>query len=114
MDLIRNDMNKTIAECLSAALFGLVFGLPVRMIYVTVISLILVYVFEKFESVIPGIIIHMASNFVGVIMSAIPVDIAENYIFIGSYFIIMSVITVIATRWLVNPKKEPKTELSEG
>ncbi len=111
---LRNGMNKTIAACLSAVLFGLVHVSPVQIIYATVIGLILAYVFEKFESIIPCIVIHMANNFVGVIMSTIPVDIAENYICVGSYVVVMSVITVIATRWLVKQKKEPKTELSEG
>lgn len=99
---LKNGMNKHLAAFLSAGLFGLIHIALLQIIYATIMGLILVYVFEKFESVIPCIIIHIVNNFIGLIIASIDIEI--NFTLTVIYVIVMSVITIIATKWLFKKK----------
>ncbi len=62
LGVLKREMHPWIAICLSAVFFGLAHGTPLGIIYATVLGIIMGWLMVKFNSVVPGILFHMAYN----------------------------------------------------
>ncbi|WP_305768956.1 CPBP family intramembrane glutamic endopeptidase [Candidatus Epulonipiscium viviparus] len=102
---LKRGMPMAIAMILSSVAFGAVHGSPIQIIYATLIGLVLVWVFEKFKSIVPSIIVHMVNNAVGLIVAWAAPLLEGNMLAVMIYIISMSAVTIMAGIWLLKKKE---------
>ncbi|MBQ5951332.1 MAG: CPBP family intramembrane metalloprotease [Lachnospiraceae bacterium] len=69
---MRDHVRPLIAGILSALLFGIVHGNLVQGVYAFLLGALMAYVFERFQSILAPILIHVAANLFSVAASELP------------------------------------------
>ncbi len=102
---LKRGMPVVVAAILSSILFGLIHGSPIQVLATILMGLLLVWVFEKFNSIVPCIIVHMANNLTAIVIAWASPIIESNMWTIIIYTMVMSAITMIAGIWLCKKQK---------
>lgn len=99
---LKRAMSSIIAAVITSLAFGIVHGSIVWCMYAFVLSMILIWVFERFESTLANITLHMAFNALGMLLSETGEisDIAGWVLFVVS-----AVIVVVSFVWIYNITK---------
>ena len=69
---LKKGMPTIVAAILASLLFGLCHGTAIWTIYATVLGLVMIWVFEKYQSLIASILFHFAFNAMGLVINMIP------------------------------------------
>ena len=81
------------AAIFTSLVFGTVHGTVIWAIYTFIFSLVLIWVFERFQSLTACILLHMAYNLSGMAMSYIPEDASVIVIVLFAVSIVVAVFT---------------------
>lgn len=84
---LKNGLPKVFAAILTSLVFGIAHGTIIWAIYTFIFSMVLIWVFEKFQSLAASIVLHMAYNLSGMALSLIP-DNDAMIIVIGGLFLL--------------------------
>ena len=96
------------AAVITSLIFGTVHGTVIWAIYTFIFSLVLIWVFERFQSLAACIILHMAYNLSGMAMSLIPEDASVVVIIL---FVVSIVVAVFMYKQIVKVTADiPKWE----
>ena len=99
------------AAILTSMAFGIAHGTIIWFIYTFIFSLVLIWVFERFQSLTACIVLHMAYNLSGMALSLIPEDAA---VVIWILFVVSIVLAYFAYKMIVKITAEiPKIEEAE-
>ena len=69
---LKKGLGKIAAVILTSLIFGIAHGTVIWFIYTFIFSIILIWIFEKFQSLTASILLHMAYNLSGMALSLIP------------------------------------------
>ncbi len=95
---LRGVMPRGAAMVISSVFFGLCHGELYRVIYATLLGLILAVFYEKYNSIVPCIIIHTAFNSMSFVYEVLP---QNTLVYISIYFIAMGAAIASATFFFV-------------
>jgi len=95
---LKAGMNMVVATILSAIMFGVMHGEIIWILYAFVVGIMLVWVFETTNSLLPCIVIHIANNSLSQLTENMP----DNSV--GMEYVILTVslvVLVISTIWMI-------------
>ncbi len=69
---LKEGLPRVMAAIMTSLLFGVVHGTIIWAIYTFIFSMILIWIFEKFQSLTAGILLHLGYNLSGMALSLIP------------------------------------------
>ena len=93
---LKKGMPTVVAAVLAALVFGLMHGTIIWVIYAFVTGLVMIWIFEKYQSLAANIIFHLAFNAMGLILSAIP----ESMEFLMWIFLAAAIVgAVVGVKW---------------
>ncbi len=95
---LRRVMPKAASVLLSSVFFGLCHGELYRIVYATLLGLILAVFYEKYNSIVPCIVIHAAFNSMSFVYEVLP---QNALVYISIYFIAMGAALASATFFFV-------------
>lgn len=109
-------MKKSRAVVLAAVLFGAYHGNLLQGIYAAALGLLMIYVYERFHTLIAPILFHIGANVFGVLMTETEIF-AFLYQTSGALYtsVIVSSLLIIVVVWLVERRtqKVAETEINE-
>lgn len=99
---LKRAMSSVIAAVITSLIFGIVHGSIVWCMYAFVLSIVLIWIFERFDSVLANITVHIAFNALGILLSGTGEisDITGWILLISS-----AIIAVISFVWIYNITK---------
>ena len=98
------------AAIITSLTFGVVHGTIIWAIYTFIFSLVLIWVFERFQSLAACILLHMAYNLSGMAMSLIPEDAGVVVIIL---FVVSIVVAILMYKQIVKVTEDiPRLEES--
>ncbi len=98
-----------VAAVISALAFGAMHGTLIWLIYTFVFGMVLVWVYEKYQSLAACILLHMAYNLVGMLLSYLP---EEASVVVIVLFVISIVVAVLSYK-MVNKATEGIEKIEE-
>ena len=69
---LKKGLGKLAAVVITSLLFGIAHGTVIWFIYTFIFSIVLIWIFEKFQSLTASILLHLAYNLSGMALSLIP------------------------------------------
>lgn len=96
---MREVMPRSAAVVLSSLCFGLCHGEFYRVVYATLLGILLAAVYEKYSSILPSVIIHMAFNSMSFVYEVLP---ENTLVYICIFFIAMGVSLACAVCFFAN------------
>lgn len=102
---LKNGVPLILSAVITSVVFGMIHGTIIWAIYTFLFSLILIWVFEKFKSLLANIILHMAFNAIGMGLSLLPeLPDVFGWIFLITGFLLI----LISCLWINNITKDEK------
>ena len=112
--LIHGRMRRTlpapVAVIMSSVCFGLCHGEIYRVIYATFLGIILAVFYEKYHSILPGIVIHMAFNTMSFVYEILP---NNGLVYLSIYFIAMGVALCAAVCFFAKSSPSERKPINE-
>lgn len=106
---LKKGMPTVVAAVLSSVLFGLVHGQKLWILYTTLVGLVMVWVFERTQSILASILFHMSFNLYAALTLLIPEDAPDAFAYVilaaGAVFLVVGVVLFM---------KQPKAKTSVG
>jgi len=99
-------VNKKTAVILAALLFGFFHGNFLQMVYGTALAFLMIYVYERFQTLLAPILFHIGANVLGILVSE-----TEALTFLYStaaamyISVVLASVMIIGVVWLVEKKK---------
>lgn len=99
---LKNGIPLILSAVISSIVFGLIHGTVIWVIYTFIFGLILIWIFEKFQSLLACIILHTAFNAIGMGLSLLPeLPDVFGWIFLITGFLLI----LISCLWINNITK---------
>lgn len=100
-------LNKKLAVVLAAFLFGAYHGNFLQMIYGFCLALLMIYVYERFQTLLAPIMFHIGANLLGVLISE-TAALSFLYRTAGAMYasVIITSLLIIGVVWLIEKKKQ--------
>ncbi len=94
----------------SACIFGLVHGNLVQGLYAAILGVLLCYVYEKYDTILAPVCLHMATNITALIMSYLPLStwISQNIVLRILFMLIELALLALCMRTIYRRGKMPK------
>lgn len=102
---LKNGIPLILSAIIASVVFGIIHGTIIWAMYTFLFSLILIWVFEKFQSLFANIILHMAFNAMGMVLNILP-DLPD--IFGWIFLIIGFLLILISFVWVNKTTKNDK------
>lgn len=102
---LKNGIPLILSAVIASVVFGIIHGTIIWAIYTFLLSLILIWVFERFHSLLANIILHMAFNVMGMVLNILP-DLSDifGWIFLITGFLLI----LISFVWINKTTKNDK------
>lgn len=107
---MREVMPRSAAVILSSLCFGLCHGEIYRVIYATLLGILLAVMYEKYNSILPSIIVHTAFNTMSFVYEMLP---ENTLVYICIYFIAMGVSIACAVCFFANTAHSERKNTNE-
>ena len=105
---LKKGLPAIVAAVFTSLVFGIVHGTVIWAIYTFIFSLVLIWVFERFQSLAACILLHMAYNLSGMAMSLIPEDASVMVLIL---FVVSIAVAVLMYKQIVKVTEDiPKVE----
>ena len=105
---LKKGLPAILAAVFTSLVFGIVHGTVIWAIYTFIFSLVLIWVFERFQSLAACILLHMAYNLSGMAMSLIPEDASVMVLIL---FVVSIAVAVLMYKQIVKVTEDiPKVE----
>lgn len=106
-------MSKKTAVILAALLFGAYHGNFLQMIYSFCLGLLMIYVYERFQTILAPILFHIGANLLGVLLSE-TTALSFMYQTVGAMYasVIITSLLIIVMVWLIE-KKNAASEMND-
>lgn len=101
---LKKGMPKIAAAIMTSLIFGIVHGTIIWAIYTFIFSMVLIWGFERYQSLAASIVLHLGYNITGMALSLLPEEagILILFLFAGS---------IVAVRWAFRRTKEITEQL---
>jgi membrane protease YdiL (CAAX protease family) len=106
-------MSALLAGFLSSLVFGIVHLNIFQGLYVFVLGMVLVYVYEKFKTLLAPVLLHMAFNMLSVLFSEITVSSTADTIMAVAGVLVICVLSAVNFRASIAKKSESSKESHE-
>ena len=98
------------AVVMSSVCFGLCHGEFYRVVYATLLGVVLAVFCEKYDSILPGIVIHMAFNSMSFVYEFLP---NSDLVYLSIYFIAMGVALAAAVCFFAKSSPSERKTINE-
>ena len=102
-------MKKKHAIIIAALLFGLYHGNFLQTVYAFALGLLMIYVYERFHTLLAPILFHIGSNALGILISETPIF---DFLFMTEAMmyttVIVSSLLIIGVVWLIEQREQRK------
>lgn len=102
---LKKGMPTVVAAVLSSVLFGLVHGQKLWILYTALVGLVMVWVFERTQSILASILFHMSFNLYAALTSLISEDAPDAFA-----YVILAVGAVFLVAGMILFMKQPKAK----
>ena len=104
-------MKKKHAIIIAALLFGLYHGNFLQTVYAFALGLLMIYVYERFHTLLAPILFHIGSNALGILISETPIF---DFLFMTEAMmyttVIVSSLLIIGVVWLIEQREQRKSK----